>query len=531
MSNIVYVEDNPDNFRLVKTLLERAGHRVTGATDGMEAVAVVVREKPDLVLMDINIPNLGGYEVTTQLKSVEGLESLPVVALTAKTMKVDKDMALAAGCAGFIPKPLDPFKFVSEVESYLRGRKETIDTGNARDALKEYSRQLVSALQEKVGQLQETNRRLLESEERYRTLVENIHVGIWFLSEKRQTLFLNRPMRDLLGIGNIDPLSPDPFLAGDAGAAFHEHLDKCADDRFQLWESPLATGKNDDRRVVISAAAVDDNGKKLSGYLLSFLDITEKHRMERHIEQVHRLESLSVLTSGVAHDFNNILGGILNCSELLMRRTDLSEEVKKWVGAILEAAERGSNFTSQLLAFSRKAPSHPKRLDPAELLAKFCAFFEKYKHPRIRLVRPGAGRCPDIMADPVQMDQMMLNLATNAQDAMPEGGTLSFGIGPSTVAPPGTGPEAAGSQFVCFTVRDTGMGMSEENRQHVFEPFFTTKSPGKGTGLGLSAVFGIVKVHGGHIEVDSELGRGTEFRVYIPCADEDVSGIQAVSAE
>ena len=267
MTKILYVEDNPDNFRLVKTLLETSGYEVVGAADGIEAIVRAPQEMPDLVLMDINIPSLSGYEVTTKIKSMKGLEEVPVVALTAKTMKGDKDMALAAGCVGFIAKPIDPFTFVQDVESFLKGRQDKIPVVEEQSVLREYSRTLVTHLEEKVTQLQEYNRKLQESEERYRTLIENVNIGIWFLSPERNTLFMNQRMRDLLGVGQLDPASPDRFLEEEAAEAFRNHLQLCAEGRPQLWEAKILTMRRVSREVVVSGVALGQHQGGTSGFL------------------------------------------------------------------------------------------------------------------------------------------------------------------------------------------------------------------------------------------------------------------------
>ena len=520
MTKILYVEDNPDNFRLVKTLLETSGYEVVGAADGIEAIVRAPQEMPDLVLMDINIPSLSGYEVTTKIKSMKGLEEVPVVALTAKTMKGDKDMALAAGCVGFIAKPIDPFTFVQDVESFLKGRQDKIPVVEEQSVLREYSRTLVTHLEEKVTQLQEYNRKLQESEERYRTLVENVNIGIWFLSPERNTLFMNQRMRDLLGVGQLDPASPDRFLEEEAAEAFRNHLQLCAEGRPQLWETKILTMRRVSREAVVSGVALGQHQGGTSGFLLSFLDVTEKKALERQLQQVHKLESLSTLTAGVAHDFNNILTIIQNNAKLLVTRSDLPEEDLRKLRNIEGASDRGSALTSQLLAFSREKPTNLQVLAPVEVLQRFCTFFANYKKPSVQLRYPTYATVPQIVADANQVEQVLLNLATNAQDAMPGGGVLEFDLRAESRTRETVMSGSVGGDYVCFIVRDTGNGIPAEIRHRIFEPFFTTKPPGKGTGLGLSAVFGIVKRHEGFIEVDSKVGAGTEFRVYFPVEGE-----------
>jgi len=518
MPKILYVEDNPINFKLVEKVLTRAGHEVIGAGDGLAAIRMAREQRPDLILMDINLPSLSGYEVTTRIKSIDGLEDIPVVAVTARTMKGDRDMALATGCIGYIPKPLDLHTFVQDVESYLGGRRDTIAQAREPVVLREYSRQLVSNLEEKVSALHDINWRLQESEERYRQLVDNVNIGIWFLSRQRRTIFLNQKMRDLLAMDEFEPSALDFFLDEEGQQRLLEHLALCSQGIPQLWETSLRTQQNQTREVVVSGVAVRNRPDEPESFLLSFTDVTEKNRLKRHLGQVQKLESMSTLTAGVAHDFNNILSIIQQNILSLLNRPEISNEDLRKLQNVASAAERGVSLTSQLLAFSREAPAHLERLDPVEAVRRFSDFFSNYKKPSIRLDGPAAVDVPFIHADPTQLEQVLLNLATNAQDAMPEGGVIRFDVRPALNMVPEPASEGLPGDYVCISVQDSGTGIDPALQERIFEPFFTTKSAGKGTGLGLSAVFGIVQKHNGFLRVESGIGRGTEFQVYLPVA-------------
>jgi signal transduction histidine kinase/FixJ family two-component response regulator len=523
MPKILYVEDNPINYKLVEKILTRAGHEVIGAGDGLTAIRVAAEQRPDLILMDINLPSLSGYEVTTRLKATEDLAEIPIVALTALTMKSDRDMALASGCVGFISKPLDLNTFVKEIDGFLAGRRDTIAQAQEPLVLREYSRQLVSNLEEKVTALEDVNWRLQESEERYRHLMESVNIGIWFLSGERTTIFQNQKMRDLLETDEFIPTSLDFFLDDAGRANLLEHLDLCSRGIPQLWETTLRTQKNQAREVVVSGVSLRNRPDGGENFLLSFTDVTEKNRLKRRLEHVQKLESLSTLTAGVAHDFNNILSIIQHNIVLLLKRPDISDEDFRRLQNIAGAAERGVSLTSQLLAFSREAPADLERVDPLEVVHRFCDFFTNYKKPSITLAYPEPVAAPLILADVTQLEQILLNLATNAQDAMPGGGVIAFRVHPAPGLTPE--PESGGKpgDYVCISVRDSGPGIDPAIRDRIFEPFFTTKSPGKGTGLGLSAVFGIVQKHNGFLRLESRVGAGAEFQVYLPVADGPVA--------
>ncbi|MBN2431772.1 MAG: response regulator [Acidobacteria bacterium] len=525
MPKILYVEDNPINYKLVEKVLTRAGHEVIGAADGLTAIRVACEQRPDLILMDINLPSLSGYEVTTRIKSIEGLEDIPIVALTARTMKGDRDMALATGCIGFIPKPLDLQTFVQDVDSYLSGRCDTIAQAREPVVLREYSRQLVSNLEEKVSALHDINWRLQESEERYRQLVDNVNIGIWFLSSQRRTIFLNQKMRDLLAMDEFEPSTLDLFLDEPGQNELLLHLTLCSQGIPQLWETSLRTQQNQTREVVVSGVSVRSWPDEKESFLLSFTDVTEKNRLKRRLGQIQKLESMSTLTAGVAHDFNNILAIIQHNIMLLLNRPDITDKDFHQLQSIASAAERGVSLTSQLLAFSRETPANMELLDPVEAVRRFCEFFGNYKNSSIELSGPPVVDVPPIQADPTQLEQVLLNLATNAQDAMPEGGVIRFGVRPALQMAPEPASEGEPGDYVCIRVRDSGVGIDPALQERIFEPFFTTKAADKGTGLGLSAVFGIVQKHNGFVRVESTVGQGTEFQVYLPVAEGTVPAI------
>ncbi len=250
---------------------------------------------------------------------------------------------------------------------------------------------------------------------------------------------------------------------------------------------------------------------------------TDQERLEAQLRQAHKMEAVGRLAGGVAHDFNNLLTIIRGHSDLLLERPDNDSSVKRSVEQIRKAADRAVALTRQLLAFSRMQVLQPRVLDLNAVIADLGKMLPRLIGEHIEYVfRPGAnlGR---VKADPGQIEQVIMNLAVNARDAMPEGGSLT--VTTSNVVITGAeaarrAPMAAGS-YVLLSVADTGHGMDEATKSHIFEPFFTTKEVGKGTGLGLATVYGVVKQSGGFVWVDSSLGNGATFEVYLPqCAQE-----------
>ncbi len=244
------------------------------------------------------------------------------------------------------------------------------------------------------------------------------------------------------------------------------------------------------------------------------------------------MEAIGQLASGVAHDFNNLLGVIGGYSELVLQALPTDHSQRKRIEAIRKAGERAAELIRQLLAFGRKQSLEPVVLDPAQVVSGMKGMLRRLIPSDIELIDrfgAGAGR---VKVDPGQLEQVILNLAVNARDAMPDGGRLVIETSAAELNESygQTHPGVRPGRYVLLSLSDTGTGMDTQTQARIFEPFFTTKEPGKGTGLGLSTVYGIVKQHEGHIAVYSEPGQGTTFKVYLPRVDEEAAREEAAPA-
>jgi PAS domain S-box-containing protein len=256
----------------------------------------------------------------------------------------------------------------------------------------------------------------------------------------------------------------------------------------------------------------------VTGVISVTVDVSDRVQLEERLRQAHKMEAVGGLAAGIAHDFNNLLTAILGFSELVLARSDLAAPVRLDMEQIRGAGNSAAALTRQLLAFSRKQILQPQILDLNQLVERIRKLLQRTIGEDIHLVITLAAPLGRVCADPGQIDQVILNLAVNARDAMPAGGTLTIETGNVDFdeAYCTWHPDAAPGPHVMVAVSDTGVGMDEGVRAHLFEPFFTTKARGKGTGLGLATVYGIVKQSEGSIWVTSEPGRGTTFKVYLP---------------
>jgi len=253
-------------------------------------------------------------------------------------------------------------------------------------------------------------------------------------------------------------------------------------------------------------------------------DVTERMQLEEQLRNAQQLEAIGRLAGGVAHDFNNILSVIMGHGELLLAASAGDENARNGLQQIRRAADRAASLTQQLLAFSRKQVLQPKVLDMNEAVADVQKMLSRVIGEDIELIASLHPSLLTVKVDPGQMEQVLMNLAVNARDAMPQGGQLRMETSNLEVSTEmARDLELAAGRYVMLKVADSGHGMDARTLSHVFEPFFTTKPMGKGTGLGLATVYGIVKQSGGSIQVRSEVGQGTTFRIYFPAAEGNTS--------
>jgi CheY-like chemotaxis protein len=240
--------------------------------------------------------------------------------------------------------------------------------------------------------------------------------------------------------------------------------------------------------------------------------------LEEQLRQAQKMEAVGRLAGGIAHDFNNLLTGIMGSAEMALMGGGIGESVDEYLQDIKQSAERAASLTAQLLAYSRRQVLRPVILDLNDLVSRNQKILSRFLGEHITLetrLHPGAGR---VKADPGLFDQVILNLAVNARDAMPEGGRLTIETRSETLDKDfyALHPDVKPGEYVVMSVSDTGHGMDESTLQRIFEPFFTTKETGRGTGLGLSSVYGTVRQSSGHVFVESRPGRGTTFTLYLP---------------
>ncbi|MFP4058268.1 MAG: response regulator [Candidatus Brocadiia bacterium] len=361
---------------------------------------------------------------------------------------------------------------------------------------------------------------LRHSEERYRRLVENIDLGIALLDARGQVVMANTALGRMLGV-------PSDQLPGRKWPCFDQALDQLREHRGKRPSSPqerveLETDcrRHDGTPFPVRVRALHAPNMKLEGggFIIVLDDVTERRELEAQLRQAQKMEAIGRLAGGVAHDFNNVLTVIEGYSDVLLQSLDPWSQAYRDLQEVRKAAARAASLTGQLLAVSRKQVLEPAPVDLNAVVRELSDMLRRVIGEDIQLDTRLDPHLGTVQADPAQLHQVLLNLAVNARDAMPRGGTLTietanvdvdedFARRHQDLRP---GPHAL------LTVADTGAGMDAETLGHVFEPFYTTKDAG--TGLGLSTVYGIVKQSDGGVWAESEPGEGTAFHICLPLA-------------
>jgi PAS domain S-box-containing protein len=368
---------------------------------------------------------------------------------------------------------------------------------------------------------------LARAAQRVQGILERSPFGIFVVGEELLVEFANPAILSITGAGQEE-------FVGTFIAAFPAFRELSLTSRIQdaLEEIPFRFGPaafpcGRDGRVVIghfTGLPLQERGqRKVLVFVEDVTDLKEAEeerlRLTELLLQARKMESIGTLASGIAHDFNNILLAVIGLSDAVAERIPAGHPAREDLGLVIGAAERGSNLVRQLLAFSRQQALKMQPLDLRQLVDETCRMLARMLPKNIAIEVRGEGALPAVVADAGQVEQVLMNLAINARDAMPEGGTLSVETTTLAVAVEDEShPGVSAGYWVVLVVRDSGIGMSAEVFPRIFDPFFTTKERGKGTGLGLASVYGIVSQHGGSVRAESAPGQGSTFFVYLPAA-------------
>jgi PAS domain S-box-containing protein len=566
---ILSVDDNAENLYLIEAMARTRGHEVVSARNGVEALAQLATGTFDLIVSDVLMPAMDGFQLCRTVKSDERLKHIPFIFYTATyTAKQDEDLGLALGASRFIVKPVEPEEFLAAIEQVVADGENgdipipVVDLDDSGKSLSLYNQRLVRKLERKIQQLEsaraeltasieEKNREIAQrraveealtrSEEQLRLMWDGSTDGL-LLTDRHGTILRASPALARMFDKPLASLPGEPltccYRSDDAASVLADYRERVESHTVEPQFETMLRRWDGEQIWVEGASAVV--GLASQPMVFSILkDVTQRKRaeqerasLEEQLRQAQKLESIGRLAGGVAHDFNNLLTVINGYSGLLLGELKKGDPLRESVEQIRKAGERAATLTLQLLAFSRKQILQPHVLDLNRVVREMQPMLMRLMGEDVELRVQLHPEAMAISADRHQLEQVLMNLAVNSRDAMPQGGKLRIETSvvewgkPDMQAHPG----AHTGGYVALTVSDDGEGMNEETIQHIFEPFFTTKEVGKGTGLGLAMIQGIVAQSGGFIEVSSEPGHGATFRIYLPAVQEapaDFGGAEA----
>jgi PAS domain S-box-containing protein len=564
---ILMVDDRPENLLSLEGLLRDQEYELVRALSGNEALLLTLKQDFALVLLDVQMPGMDGFETAELMRANPKTRHIPIIFVTAGMKDLQFQFkGYDAGAVDYLSKPIEPLFLQSKVrifaELYLQRQEleqhrkyleelvalKTTELRRSNDQLQYRNRELKATeelLRGQITEFVETHDQLLATEEMLRVQIEEYEVGQKLLNESNrnlQALFDVSPLAIVASsfpdgvIREINRTFSDDFgyseerVIGKTGFEIGLWVDNAERDRFfELmqeqqdvlgFDAVIRTFGGETRTVLVYCNHMDFKHEKC--LLIVFLDVTEQKRMEEQIRQTQKMDLLGQLAGGVAHDFNNMLTAISGSAELLARHVSDNQNAVKLLGNILQATGRSAELTGQLLAFSRKGQKNAVSVCVHTTIQDVISLLERTIDKKIELKTDLNAIKTCVTGDPALLQNALLNLGVNARDAMPEGGILVFAsanIELDSEFCESSGFGISAGPYIEISVSDTGVGMSKEIMQRIFEPFFTTKEIGKGTGLGLAAVYGTITDHQGCINISSELGHGTVFNIYLPLSD------------
>jgi PAS domain S-box-containing protein len=636
---ILIVDDTPTNLEVLLDLLEADGFKVVVAEDGERAIGLAEYAPPDLILLDILMPGIDGFETCRRLKINSITQEIPVIFLTAVTDNVDKVKGLNLGAVDYITKPLHHEEVLARVNTHFRLQSLTkrLTEQNERLEKEIQQRQKLEAEREQAFSA------LQRSEARFRRLIESNVIGVVFSMTDGTITDANDAFLEIIGYdrtdletGNLNwqgmtppeyshlyqaaiteltnsgafnafekeyfrkdgrrisvmiggalldesqqaivsfvldltqhkqaeekileqaallNITTDAILVRDLdnkiqywnkgaeniyGWKAEEAIDQDANqilyrpdllEQLEIihktlkengkWQGELYQVNKQGKEIIVASrwTLMRDSQGQPKSVLTVNTDITEKKQLESQFLRTQRLESLGTLAGGIAHDLNNILTPVLAIAQLLKLKFPKADEQSQHLFEIIEVnSKRGAALVKQVLQFARGVEGKRAIVQVKHLIHEVKQIAEKTFPKSIEVLTNVEAELSVVSGDATHLHQMLMNLVVNARDAMPDGGKLTISAKNLFVDEhyARMNLDAYVGYYIELSVKDTGIGMSAEIADRIFEPFFTTKEIGKGTGLGLSTVRGIVKSHGGFIDVVTKVGEGTEFKVYLP---------------
>ncbi|MFC7535901.1 response regulator [Sphingomonas sp. GCM10030256] len=532
---VLVVDDDERNLLAIETVLEDVGEVVV-ARSGEEALRHLLKGEFAVILLDVYMPGMDGYETAQVIRQREQTKRIPIVFLSAVNKEAEHLMrGYAMGAVDYVFKPVDAVVLRSKVAVFVDLFAKTKEI--ERKARQEQAL-LDAALQANAERLS-AERELRRAQGRQAAIIQSLPIILYLeplTCETRCPHFVSGSFEAMTGYRFAEVLE-NPRLWAErlhdedrarvlaavaerdrTGRLSVEYRWRCADGTYKHFH---------DQAVLLK----DDAGVALE-FAGTLTDVSDRKSLENQLVQAQKMDAIGKLTGGIAHDFNNLLAAVLGGIGLVERRANLADEHRKILGMTRHAAEQGTDLVGRLLAFARRQQLKPGKVPPRELAEAVNNLLAHTLGGLVELDWSVPNDAWPAYADAAQLELALMNLIINARDAMPEGGTIRITAANRGLAA-GNALELPAGDYVFFEVVDHGCGIAPENLEKVLEPFFTTKEVGKGTGLGLSMVYGFARQSGGAFQLSSKPGEGTSATICLPRAvgAEGVSDLTSVRAD
>ena len=522
-AKILVVDDDRRNLFAVEEMLRAPGVELVLAASGEAALRHVLASDFAVILLDVQMPGLDGYEVASMIRARPRSSRIPILFLTA----FNKDdlhvfRGYTAGAVDYVFKPIEPLVLKSKVDVFVDLYRKTEEI---RRQAEEERRLLIENLRVR-GEKLKAEQALRRAQERQEAILRSLPVVVTSRSVERPfpALFVSDNVERLTGFGperftgdpefglsRIHPEDMERVVEGlsaatESGSYTCEYRWRCADENYRVFldQGVLAPGEGASREI-----------------FGTMFDVTERRHLEQQLAHASKLEAVGRLTGGIAHDFNNMLSVVIGNLDLLRKTVEDDAKAARRVRFAIDGAQRCADLTNRLLAFSRRQPLQETVVDLRDIMPGTLELLRRTLGERIDIHLDIVEGIWPIRVDRSQLESALVNLCVNARDAMPGGGKLTIDVRNCPADESSfSRPSAIEGDCVVISVVDTGTGMPPEVLQRVFEPFFTTKESGKGTGLGLSMVYGFVQQSGGDVQVESTSGEGTTIRLFLPRSQE-----------